>query len=363
MGFLPLSQGSKRPDQILAVDLGGCQSKAVHLQRRGGAWHLVNFALAEALPHDKARDPEALGEHFRALVTSLGNPKVKALVTALGVDEAILRQIQLPMMAGEDVRLMLKLNSKNYLQQELPDHIFDCVYLPPRQAAPTQEPPAEGAKAAAPGQQKFNVLVTAAPRRIVECIQAAAKKAGLVADSIVPSQVASPNAFESVEPDAFHKEVVGLVDIGFKHSSIVVLDAGEILLNRVVNIGSEKITAGLAEAMGISLSEAEGIKVGMPAEVQPTLESVINPLGRELRASFDFFEHQQDKTISQVFVSGGAARNEIIVQALQTELMVPCRSWNPTKFLQVSLPAERQGEIDQFAPQLAVALGSAAASF
>ncbi len=363
MGFLPLSQRSRRPDQLIAVDLGGCQSKAVHLQRRGGAWHLVNFTLAQALPADKAREAEPLAEHFRALLAALGNPNVKSLVAAIGVEESVLKQIQLPMMAGEDVRHMLKLNSKTYLQQDLPDHLFDCIYLPPRQAAPAQEPTADGAKAATPAQQKFNVLVSGAPRRIIEAIRAAAKSAGLIPESIVPSLVGPPNAFEFVEPDAFHKQVVGLVDIGFKHSSIVVLDAGEILLNRVVNIGSERLTMGLAEAMGISLSEAEGIKVGMPAEVQPTLEAAINPLGRELRASFDFFEHQQDKTISQVFVSGGAARNDIIVQALQTELMVPCRSWNPTKFLQLSLSAERQGEIDQVAPQLSVAIGTAAASF
>ncbi|MBI1842858.1 MAG: pilus assembly protein PilM [Verrucomicrobia bacterium] len=331
------------------------------MQRRGGGWALLNFALVEAPPPDKHRNPETLAEHFKAIVAALGNPKAKALVTAIGVEEAVLKQIELPMMASEDVRHMLKLNSKTYLQLDLPDHLFDCAYLPPRQATPAA--PADGAKPASAGQQKFKVLVTGAPRKTVEAIQSAAKAAGLTAESIIPSMIGPSNAFEFVEPDSFHKEVVGLVDIGFKHSSIVILDAGEMLLNRVVHIGSEKITGSLAEAMGITLSEAEGIKVGMPSEVQPTLEAVIAPLGRELRASFDFFEHQQDKTIAQVFVSGGAARNEIIVQALQNMLMVPCRSWNPTKFVQMAVPADKQGEVEQFAPQLSVALGSAAASF
>ena len=97
--------------------------------------------------------------------------------------------------------------------------------------------------------------------------------------------------------------------------------------------------------------------------LQPTLESVMNPLGRELRASLDFFEHQHDKPITQVFISGGAARNEIIIQALQNELMVPCRSWNPTRFLQVAVPAAKVPEVEQLGPQLSVAIGSAVASF
>src|SRR5207244_11707815 len=69
-----------------------------------------------------------------------------------------------------------------------------------------------------------------------------------------------------------------------------------------------------------------------PDEVQSTMVTLLVPLGRELRASIDFFEHQQDTPVTQVFVSGGSARSDYIVQILQTELVVPCASWNPTSF-------------------------------
>ena len=92
-------------------------------------------------------------------------------------------------------------------------------------------------------------------------------------------------------------------------------------------------------------------------------ETLLLPLGRELRASIDFFEHQQDKTVSQVFIGGGSARSEFIVQTLQTELMVDCKPWNPLNFLQVSLPPQQMGEVEHVAPQLSVALGAALAAF
>jgi hypothetical protein len=47
------------------------------------------------------------------------------------------------------------------------------------------------------------------------------------------------------------------------------------------------------------------------------------------------------------------------VQALQTELMVPCRVWNPLKPVQAEVPADQTEELNAFAPQLAVALGAA----
>src|SRR5262249_35029268 len=138
---------------------------------------------------------------------------------------------------------------------------------------------------------------------------------------------------------------------------------GELILSRVVGIGGDKLTSGLAETLGISYAEAEGIKVGMASEIQSQLESLVLPLGRELRASIDFFEHQQDKTVSHVYVSGGSARSELILQSLQTELLVECKPWNPVSFLQMAVPPAQVAEMDQVAPQLAVAVGAAMAAF
>jgi type IV pilus assembly protein PilM len=103
--------------------------------------------------------------------------------------------------------------------------------------------------------------------------------------------------------------------------------------------------------------------VGMTSEIQESLEMLVNPLGRELRASIDFFEHQQDQAVSQVFLSGSTARNEVILQFLQTELMVQCRTWNPIQFLETNLSPEKMGDIEEMAPQLTVAIGAAASGF
>jgi len=153
------------------------------------------------------------------------------------------------------------------------------------------------------------------------------------------------------------------VDIGFKHTSVSILDRSELALNRVVNIGGDKLTAGLAEAMGISYAEAEGIKVGMAPEVESALQMQVIPLGREIRASLDFFEHQQDRPVTQVYVSGGSARSEMILQMLHSELMLECKTWNPTGFLQLALPGQQAVEVEHIGPQLTVAIGVALAAF
>jgi Tfp pilus assembly PilM family ATPase len=93
------------------------------------------------------------------------------------------------------------------------------------------------------------------------------------------------------------------------------------------------------------------------------LESLLSPLGRELRASMDFFEHQQDKPVSQVFFTGGASRSQLILSMLQAEMMADSKTWNPVANIQPNLPPLQVAELEQVAPQLSVAIGAAMAAF
>lgn len=347
-----LSRSVKKRDQIVAIDLGGRTTKAVHLHRRDQSYGLASYAVLDAPIYERAYAPEVLADHLKNVHKALGGNRTKSLALAIGVSDAIFRQVELPLMPADEVRAMLKYNSKNYLQQDLPDHVFDCYFL-----APSLNKSASDKGAPAAGKQR--AMVGAAKKQIVDDLITAMKTAGFVGEQVVPGIIGPANSFELAEPELFAKEVVALVDVGFKNTNIVILDCGEIRLNRVVAIGGDRLTSGLSDAMGISYLEAENIKVGMPTEVQTNLEPLIYPLGRELRASLDFFEHQEDKTVSHVFISGGSARSDFVVQALQAELGVQCQSWNPAKSLRIELDSQKGGELEQVAPQLTVAIGAA----
>jgi type IV pilus assembly protein PilM len=347
-----LSNQSKRRDQIVAIDLGTRITKAVHLQRRGDTLSLVGCVVQDAPLYENGFSPSVLAEHLKKISEALGN-RCKPVVLAVGVADSLLRHAELPIVPVSDMRVMLKFNSKTYLQQELSDYSFDCHVFP--SAVGSRE---ESAKTT----PKCRVLVGGAKRPFIEELQVAARTAGVVAEHIVPSLIGLSNAFEASHPEVFASEPVALVDIGFKNSSITLLLNGEPVLNRVVAIGGDRFTTGIAEALGVSYTEAEGIKVGLPDEVQSTMVTLLSPLGRELRASVDFFEHQHDRTVGRVFVSGGTARSEYINQILQTELMVPCASWNPAGSLNMSLPPQQVGDLEAITPQLTVAVGAALAA-
>ena len=350
---------AKKRDSIIAVDLGGRTTKAVHLQKKADKYILTGYVLMDAPIYEKSLSADMLSEHLKAICDAL-DTRTRLATLVIGVNDSVIRHAELPLMPVGDMRQVLKMNPKNYLQQDLPNHVFDCFISPPKQSGAAAAP--DGKAKPAPGIQKQRVLVGGARRQLLEDMQEAIKGAGLVAESVTCALIGPVNAFELAMPEVFAKENVALIDLGFKNTTISILHEGDLALSRVVNIGGDKLTAALSEAMGISYAEAEGIKVGMPSEVQSHLEPIVTALGRELRASIDYFEHQQDKVVSHVFISGGTSGSELIVQLLQSELMAECKTWNPTLFTQPALPPQQTAELDAVASQLTVALGAAVAA-
>jgi len=346
----------KKPDEMTAVDLGSRTTKAVHLQRQGEGFTLCGYALLDAPIFEKSLSVELLAEHLRAVAHAL-ELKTRHVTLAVRVDDAQVRHADIPPIPIEDMRMVLKLNPKNYLQQDLPGHVFDCHV----NARPHQAKSANKAKTLE-GIPKQRVLVAGARQQIVNDLVQGAKAAGLAPQCITPGVIGPVNTFERAMPEVFAKEAVALVDIGFKNSSICIVRDGELMLSRVVGIGGDRLTNGLAETLNVSYAEAEGIKVGMPAEVQVPLEALLLPLGRELRASMDFFEHQHDCPVSQVFLTGGSSRSDFIVQRLKPELMVDCKILSPLPFLQLQLRPKQMSEIEEVATQLSVAVGAALAA-
>lgn len=352
---LPFSfKSNRKQDQVVAIDLGGRTTKAVHVQRKGDSYVLQRYALMDAPIYERGLSSEMLCEHLKALLQSM-EAGTKNVTLALGVNDALIRHAELPMIPVGDMRMILKNNPKNYLQQDLPGHLFDCHIT----SVSANGKGGENGGRAAGGIQRQRVLVGGARKQLIEELRVAVRNAGLNADQITPGAIGPVNAFELSLPEVFKSEVAAIVDMGFHSTTICIVADGELALSRMVAIGGDKMTSTLAEALNISYAEAEGIKVGMPDEVQSTLDTLLLPLGRELRASIDFFEHQHDRTVSQVYLCGGPVQSEFIKQSMQNELMIACQTWNPLGFMEQNLPSHQKDEAEQVSSQLAVAVGAA----
>jgi Tfp pilus assembly PilM family ATPase len=95
------------------------------------------------------------------------------------------------------------------------------------------------------------------------------------------------------------------------------------------------------------------------AGMAETCRSSLRGLATEVRNSIGFFEGQCEESIYRIFVSGGMAKTEMILQILSDELGLPCEIWDPLETCEVALPpAKRQALSSEFV-SLNIACGAA----
>src|SRR3954471_4458431 len=123
-----LSGKPKMPSHVISVDLGQRSTKAVSVQKKGAGFELLHYVLLDSPPAEKGRGPDIIAEHLKSVTEALGI-KNKPLVLIIGVAESLVKQAEVPMIPVADLRLMLKFNSKAYLQQDLTDFVFDAFVL------------------------------------------------------------------------------------------------------------------------------------------------------------------------------------------------------------------------------------------
>src|ERR1022692_4216840 len=139
---IPFLGGGRNRDQLFAVDLGARTTKAVLLDRKDNGFSLSRFTVQDAPIYDKAVPQGLLTEHLRAITEAM-QPKTRQVTLTIGAADSVLRSAEMPLMPVQEMRQMLKFNSKTHLQQDLRDHVFDC-YIVPSRAKAQADPPKAG---------------------------------------------------------------------------------------------------------------------------------------------------------------------------------------------------------------------------
>src|SRR5258708_14566482 len=201
---LPVAGRFKRDkDEIIVVDVGSRMTKAVALRRDGPTIFLLDYSL-QPTPEAVAKGSvEALGQ-FLGTIKDHFKIGTNRLVVLLGMNQALLRHADVPIGTRPEIRGMLKLNPRAFLQQELASYQFDC-HIPPS----AQPPPEERTRG-----QKMRVLVGGTRLHVMNDWRTAANTAGLKIVRMTLTQVGVINATLTAAPPATPNQAVALVEIG-----------------------------------------------------------------------------------------------------------------------------------------------------
>jgi type IV pilus assembly protein PilM len=177
------------------------------------------------------------------------------------------------------------------------------------------------------------------------------------------------NAFEAnydFPPD----QMAALLNIGASIMNIVIGRGGNPLFTRDVSVGGNQYTDTLQKELDLSFEDAEKLKQGfdVPNVTQeqklPHLRSVTEILMLEIQKTFDFFRQTTStENIQHIYVSGGTAKIEGLVDQLKAEFNIPVEIINPFQRVLVDGKKFDVGYVDEIAPRMSVAVGLALRSF
>jgi len=347
--FLRRAKQTKR-DVAVGLDLGTSQIKAAVLRRQGESLQLAEYAIIPTT-HTGVGRPEAqpqFAAQLQQLMSSLSVPERRVSVT-ISSDSAIVCETEFPRMPLDEVKSALKLNSTRYLRRDFSNYYLDAVEL--------TEPPVDG-KEKKP--QAMKVLVGGANKEEVLWYRNALLAARIRPDVMELSAVSVINAFQVGNKEVCEKEVVVLVDIGARSTSINFLRHGQPLMTRITHFGGSQISEYLAQMLTLEASAAEEEKLKMSDPVQPLVRSAIVPLAKEVRSSIDFFERQHECHVTKAFACGGSACAPVIIEFLSDQVGTRIECWNPIQSFETSHFNGDGATLTALAPSLAAAIGAAA---
>ena len=352
---------ARRGDSVIGLDLGKRVFKGVSLKRKSDSRLVLTSFASREVPEQFATSDE-LAQQIKLLLRELGSAKGYAV--AVSDPTSLLRIIEQPDTPVPLLRNALRLNGLAVLNQECKDFVLDVAPVNARDANGAAPITAESASAsgnvAVQGViTKTKYLVGGMLRTVVKQISEAMTKTRVPADILQLAPVCSFNAFECAYPEIFNNEAFLLLDMGHLQSMVLIGSKSELVLVRGIDYGGKALTQALTAEGALDADAAWEMIQNGDAGMAEICKASLGRLATEVRNSIGFFEGQREESISRIFVSGGLARAETVLQALSDELTLPCEIWDPLETCEVALPAAKRQALPNEFVALNIACGAA----
>ena len=348
----------RRADSVIGIDLGKHVFKGVTLRRKGDSRFVLTSFASHQVPEEFA-SADDLARELKFLLKELGGG-AKACAVAISDPAALLRIIEQPDTPVELLRNALRLNGLAVLNQECKDFVLDVARVLSRNTSVKSTSGGSGnvaVQSSVVTQTKY--LVGGMLRPTVKQISTAISKIRLTADILQLAPICSFNAFELAYPETFANEGFLLLDMGHLQSTVLIGSKGELVLVRSIDYGGKALMQAVT-AEGALEADAAWLMIQQGDEGMAEIcRNSLSRLATEVRNSIGFFEGQREESINRIFVSGGLARAEVVLQTLSDELGLACEIWDPLENCEVALSAEKRQALPHEFVSLNVACGAA----
>lgn len=349
-------------DSYLGIDFGTAGIKLVELRNQGGKSVLSTYGYVEEEVNITRGDfPKKCPEIVNLLKEICQKAKVSSrkAIAALPSFVVFSSLISLPSMSKKELVSAVQWEAKKFIPMPIEEVVLDWKLVDKIQKyenAKTQKQEEEEEE----GRQKeLRILLTAAPKTLVERYIEIFKKANLEFLSLETESFALVRSLVGRDPS-----IIVILDLGDTATDIIIVEEGIPLLSRSIEIGGKNITKTIANSLNINFQRAEQFKrdIGLSQDrespVPKAIAMVLSSIVSEIRYSIDLYQSQNvNKSVEKIVLSGGAAFLPNLPQYLSEILGLRAYVGNPWD--RVSYPLELKSVLEELGPKFAVAIGLA----
>ncbi|MFC1590218.1 type IV pilus assembly protein PilM [Candidatus Omnitrophota bacterium] len=331
---------AKKPKIKIGLDIGSYSIKIVKLLEEKGSYRLTG--IGEIRP--KETSEKGMAEAIKELAKK-AKLATKGVCLSVSGTNVIVRFITIPKMKESDIRNALQFEAEKYIPFNIKDVLIEYQVLNSQDQG-----------------RKLDLVLACVKKDYVMKRISMAQSAELVAETVDVDSFALANSFMRNFPDKERSSAIALVNLGASATNVLIIDGNTLRFARDLQIGGKTIDEEISKNMNVALEEAEGLKLqpkDRQAEVIDCVNNTLMNLFGEMRLSLGYFDNQFGKAVSEIYLSGGAAKFPGVDKLFEENMGVKAEVWDPVKFLEVDEKALDRKELARLGSSVAVAVGLA----
>jgi type IV pilus assembly protein PilM len=339
---------------VVGLDIGSSAVKVCELKKSRQGLTLV-AAGVESLSPDTVVDGAIMDANSVAEAISRLRQKNKIkkqrVATAVSGHSVICKKISVAQMTPEELAESIRWEAEQHIPFDISDVNLDYQVL--NSTNPTA----------------MDVMLVAVKKEKIWNHTQAVIQAGMTPAVVDFDAFAVQNAYE-VNYEPAPSVCVGLLNIGASVMNINIVKNGESLFTRDVSIGGNQYTDVFQKELNMGFEDAEkakrgGTVAGLEDKTRASLiQSVSEILLSEIHKTLDFFRASSTgEAIQRVYVSGGCARVEGLMEFLREKLGIPVDELDPFRKIKMDPSRVDSTKLKEHSPAMAVVVGLALRSF
>lgn len=236
---------AKKLNSVLGIDIGSQCIKVAEVRAQGKEPVITALGMIDtpegAVDHTGVYNSDAVGAALKQVLTQAGASVGAAVVSIAGQASVLVRTLEVPKMNPTEL--------KDHMQWEINRNIPFA-----ESTIVSDFKPLGGDD---PNSPNMDVVMAIAPQSAIDTMVTCIKRAGRTVAAIDVEPLSIARSIQTSYEDVLIDKTICVVDIGHTTSSINIYQGQKLLMPRQVPIGGEMFTKAVADAMSLSLPDAE----------------------------------------------------------------------------------------------------------